>query len=417
MGGFAIDTSDAEHPFLPEGRMRLTLTPYGVQCIAELEPELIPNISKEDIDDKSKASGLAKTIVCFQALWFCLQCLIRLGRGLPITLLELNTFVHALCTIITYWLWWDKPLDVSEPTIIKGQHKNELAALFSLADIRKSYFPVLHPPGCGLEAKDQGKAYLHHLGTSGTVTPHPQSFPFKLDPHQQIHGYFYRLHISQRRYRAFCRCDPRSYYIELSEVDVIRAKLASQYIRRIIGFRTKDCKPRNFEHWLKEFTVSINIDQSLLSQRIRNWPDVSAFAYLSFFKRSGMPKPVAVGFSLAGVAYGLLHLSAWGAPFPSKAQMMLWKISGLTLISSGPALVFIVCLSHFFQGSLWIFGSFEKRMAKVLFSLFLLFPASYALLYVVSRVYLLVECFINLSYLPASAFKVPGWSGYVPHIS
>jgi hypothetical protein len=37
-------------------------------------------------------------------------------------------------------------------------------------------------------------------------------------------------------------------------------------------------------------------------------------------------------------------------------------------------------------------------------------------LYVVARVYLVVESFVNLSHLPESAYEVPRWSLYVPHI-
>jgi hypothetical protein len=38
-------------------------------------------------------------------------------------------------------------------------------------------------------------------------------------------------------------------------------------------------------------------------------------------------------------------------------------------------------------------------------------------LYALARVYLVVECFINLVHLPDSAYLVPQWSQYVPHIS
>jgi len=42
---------------------------------------------------------------------------------------------------------------------------------------------------------------------------------------------------------------------------------------------------------------------------------------------------------------------------------------------------------------------------------------SAAALYCLARVYLVVECFINLSHLPQSVYLVPTWSQYVPHIS
>src|SRR5947207_12492831 len=74
MGGFAIDTSIEKSNFLPENRARLTLTPDGILFLAKKEPALIPDLSEEDISDKSKASGLAKAIVCLQTFWFCTQC-------------------------------------------------------------------------------------------------------------------------------------------------------------------------------------------------------------------------------------------------------------------------------------------------------------------------------------------------------
>ena len=40
-----------------------------------------------------------------------------------------------------------------------------------------------------------------------------------------------------------------------------------------------------------------------------------------------------------------------------------------------------------------------------------------AVLYTTARVYLVVECFINLKYLPEAAYLVPEWSRYFPHIT
>jgi hypothetical protein len=79
------------------------------------------NISKKDLQDKSKANGLAKSLVCLQAAWFCVQCLARVAQALPVTLLELNTFAHSTCALLVYILWWDKPLDVEQPTYLPIQ--------------------------------------------------------------------------------------------------------------------------------------------------------------------------------------------------------------------------------------------------------------------------------------------------------
>lgn len=78
MGGFAFDATALEENFLPENRTRLTLEPCGLETLLEHEPNLLPNISLEAIKDKSKANGMAKAIVCVQASWFCVQCIVGL---------------------------------------------------------------------------------------------------------------------------------------------------------------------------------------------------------------------------------------------------------------------------------------------------------------------------------------------------
>jgi len=134
MGGFVFDTSDVPtgQKFLPGSRDRVTITPESVLFLAEHRPWLIPDISKAEILDKSNANGLAKAIVCLQAIWFCVQCISRLAQHLSISFLELNTFAHAICTLLAYSLWWSKPLDIGEPTLIKGSSMHGICALMCM---------------------------------------------------------------------------------------------------------------------------------------------------------------------------------------------------------------------------------------------------------------------------------------------
>ena len=103
---------------------RLTLSPKGVvACLSGQDDKLrrlLPFLSKDEIWDKSKADTIAKAIVCIQAVWFCVQVVGRLVQGMPISLLELNTFTHALCALLVYLFWWSKPLDIQEPTVINA---------------------------------------------------------------------------------------------------------------------------------------------------------------------------------------------------------------------------------------------------------------------------------------------------------
>ncbi len=95
--------------------------------------EVIPFVSEEEIWDKSKANALAKTIVCIQATWFCAQCIVRIAQQMPISLLELHTFAHAICALLVYVLWWSKPLDVQEPTIIDVSQSDTARNVCALA--------------------------------------------------------------------------------------------------------------------------------------------------------------------------------------------------------------------------------------------------------------------------------------------
>ena len=95
LGGFVIDI-EGEESFLFGQRRSMTLTAKGIQQIAEHFPTLLPDISEDDIADKSKAGALAKSIVCIQAGWFITQCISRMAMALPITLLEVCPYGSSI---------------------------------------------------------------------------------------------------------------------------------------------------------------------------------------------------------------------------------------------------------------------------------------------------------------------------------
>ena len=81
MGGIAFEISESEsEKFLPSKTKEIWfIGSRDIRDLTELESgrEVIPNISEEEIKSKSKANGLAKALVCIQALWFIAQCLTR----------------------------------------------------------------------------------------------------------------------------------------------------------------------------------------------------------------------------------------------------------------------------------------------------------------------------------------------------
>jgi hypothetical protein len=64
---------------------------------------------KSAIDDKSKADGFAKLVVCGQVLWLFLACMVRKAAGYPI---KIRTLVHIACAFVMYLLWWKVGLHI-----------------------------------------------------------------------------------------------------------------------------------------------------------------------------------------------------------------------------------------------------------------------------------------------------------------
>ncbi|KAF8643508.1 hypothetical protein AX16_006328 [Volvariella volvacea WC 439] len=76
---------------------------------------MMPLIPEEEIQDKAKGDFLSKLVVVIQTSWFILQCIARHMQGLVVTELEIITLAYAALNIITYTLWWNKPLNATYP--------------------------------------------------------------------------------------------------------------------------------------------------------------------------------------------------------------------------------------------------------------------------------------------------------------
>ena len=103
MGGFVLASSQK------------TLTPQGMLRLADLGEVAVTKTSKAAIMDRSKADGVGKLLICFQAAWMIVQCIGRLANRLPLTLLEINTLGHVLCALSLYTIWYRKPQDMNDP--------------------------------------------------------------------------------------------------------------------------------------------------------------------------------------------------------------------------------------------------------------------------------------------------------------
>jgi hypothetical protein len=109
-------------------------------------------------------------------------------------------------------------------------------------------------------------------------------------------GYGFRLDWS---------ADNRKLYVDLPANDVLRWQLA--------GF-------------LGDHTDDLSVLENSLSIRVRNFPR---------FKGVTKEWPLYFGLGATGLAYGGLHCLAWNAPFASDTERLLWRLSSVTVASTG----------------------------------------------------------------------------------
>ena len=439
MGGLAFeDTAAEEFQFMPGARSRMTLGHDLVIWLAENQAQSLPDVSKQHIEDKSKSGGLGKFLTCWQASYFCAQCAFRLSQQYSISLLELNVFAHALCALILFWLWWDKPQNVSEPTLITDKVGLDLCAYYSLTPpvpIRRDFFGIFallesylvarwvpcEPCSNYWDVVVPAVVTMSFRYESSSPNPYYDRL-FLFGPNRQpclkVQGSFWTIEtINLARYTHWREEE----ILNLDNRDIWRLTRA---YGPALAYRKFERRPtvvdrcaNLFEDWkavLLLFDFHDLFIENLFSPRSG---------------RNGHTVWLAVGLTLAGGCYGGLHLTAWACQFPSYAETMLWRAANITILATGPSVIgFVLSIAitndiawsarqwleaHRFRSTVNAMSSLQSVAHLMARALCLL----WGLWYILCRVFIVVECFIMLAHLPESTLEIPTWARYIPHIT
>jgi len=112
-----------------------------------------------------------------------------------------------------------------------------------------------------------------------------------------------------------------------------------------------------------------------------------------------------LGLLLGGLVFGSIHVLAWNFVFASPIERTLWRVASILCITM--PLLFLVALV--------LFAVLDKRY-HFLRRFLLRSQPFYILLYVAGRLFLLMEIFKTLCFLPPSAY-VATWATNIPHIA
>ncbi|KUJ22820.1 uncharacterized protein LY89DRAFT_311399 [Mollisia scopiformis] len=103
---------------------------------------------------------------------------------------------------------------------------------------------------------------------------------------------------------------------------------------------------------------------------------------------------------LGAPVFGGIHVAAWNFGFPTKIDLIIWRVTSLYSAACSPLLLFGGCLV---QGV-------HNKDDRVLYT----FLSTVMVLYIIARVALLVEIFRTLFFLPPLAY-VSTWTKDIPH--
>ncbi|KAK3361603.1 hypothetical protein B0T24DRAFT_111509 [Lasiosphaeria ovina] len=478
MGGFVLNTAqEGQDPYIP-GSPRLYLLPEGTAALAKMG--LLPPVSKDYILDKSNADGLAKLIVVAQSGWFTLQLLTRWAMKLPVTPLELTTMAHAVCALATYFLWWEKPLDIYDPTVVDGEWAAPVAALMWMFSrlSSKRFGSRLGGNSSRPLAECDDIYWIDDPRTLlDTLQPHPLAS--NEDTSSQSvsadHIMLFDLSRGSAFYRKLLPGDSTSrQYVTPSMATESKTKpvgiglMASEVVVSVgIGIKYS-------RRWGKPYPIRLDRVTlkrwELFRQCIRDFPELP-----SLLKRAAVTSPMEhicppldpsgpvahalrdhirtvsgdpgmcgvediqynyttrilrnLGIELlivllvCALAYGAIHAAAWNDPFPSGHELVLWKTSCVYVATCGPvaATLWLVFFSDAVLDREMIKGEIGCSGNHWFWISWIqiglsLLAIPAAVFYVLTRIYLVVEAFVSLRSLPSGAYSSTEWTQYLPHL-
>ncbi|TVY82104.1 hypothetical protein LSUE1_G004253 [Lachnellula suecica] len=456
-----LDVNKDDQKYIPGDATQFTVTAQGIVLLVASGYDL-PEISEDEILDRSKSDGLAKTLVCLQAAYMIVQCASRLASKLPLSFLEINTLGHVICALVMYLFWLNKPQDLRTPTRLSDNairpacaymymdrsigkaydgtsrefsrlHEYELAdvetnhfepegATFTRSIVEKERLPVSREDATELllsEAPRNTVVTIMENQTLGNTRLGPQpSLPYQISRAERR---------KLGRENAALQKVPRVYQpaaIHLDAIGVRRWTLAAEFIQansllssgRISRFFTSGPG-----HQELEFVV----------HEVANWPANSGLLSKSFYSTWA-----AISFVVG--LYGGLHIAAWNSHFPTVVEQVMWQISAILVAVSGTLALALIAIDRLPS---WGKESYIKRWWKeirevqhanssrrnffltieVIICSLLMFvlvaPLAVGVIaYIPARMFLVIEAFVSLRDMPVAIYETPNWTQWIPHL-
>ena len=367
-----------------------------------------PDITEEQIKDKSKGDYLSKSIAILQSTWFIVQFFARAASKLSITQLEVATLAFCPLTAVIYFLWWNKPLDVRcsvpvhlveqitgqatpewnnvtddysspgsfrflpiSPTILEEEEAVDVADQIeadNLSPSSSANFPSSQPT-----FQNPGSNFVPTM----IIHPPPEP-PIQVDHPRGPTGvnwkHFYLLALN------FCRKFGSVMYLVL---------------KFLVGFQFLDMM---YESTLKTDSQNPNHDDHPgYVNPLRN----GSLRVPTFYSYTGkIPWDRLIFAFCVSILFGAIHSVAWYSEFPTAMERSFWIIYSIFILVI-PLILFSIHVVAFRMKI--------EETSSILMGCF-------SMNYTISRIFLLLLSLISLRALPPGAYVDFDWASVIPHI-
>lgn len=364
-----------------------TLQPGELDILSQSGEIDFPSITEEEIQDRSKGDILSKGLAVLQTTWFILQCIARQVQDLPTTELEIVTLAFAALNFATYALWWHKPLDVKRAFRVPK---------------KRSQCGGLGREGRGDEVnggQEESESDDHHAFELGVALALAAKLPSKI-----AHG---AITLILNTMWAICAIGFSTQHAITQAVDYIRSNGWST-IWRGLGVVIYP--------FLKMVTPRGNMKNGARSVPAFSAGDLNMSENFSIF----------FGGSLMTIIFGGIHCVAWSSHFPSHTEQVIWRVGSLSIICFpvlgwlAGTLLHLLDVEHKVGIPVPIPRAGASPLLTVVRGVVFIFGSGLffggGVLYVASRVMLLIIPLVSLRSLPPGAYETVNWTTYIPHI-
>lgn len=381
------------------------------ECLAEGKIDF-PDISEDDINDRSKGDALSKRFALLQITWFIVQLIARASQHLTITEIELTTAALAGLNSIMYVFWWSKPLHIRCPIIIRTKELERLLA--ERAGQNNEEEKILALP---VDAQGRNPQLSAHLMT--------QFIPPNIDPADMARHIWTASDLTSfsllNLISAAVHLHQAVYRIRMLVEAVFVKLFYLLYLLMILPMDSilNPCLPCHATGGFSNAKDKIHTSSSfrlLFDERDMRWI-ISMMFYSKETKTSEDTETRSIWYfsASAGAVFGLIHCFAWDYDFPSSDERILWRAASLSIVGA--------CLCIISGTPLRVFVWDEQKpdqskTTDVTFwkSCKRLLQITPSIVYSISRLSLLILAMLSLRDLPASALATVAWTEYLPHI-